>query len=337
MKASVLTRAVIFVVVTGFFTVLLTIQLRGTQPTGAGYGAVFADSSNVKVGSDVRAAGVTIGRVESVDVRPDNLIEIGFEVQPGLPLTSTTTATLRYKNLTGDRYLELSPGPGNGIPLRPGGVIPVSQTHPALDLNALYNGFAPLFEGLQPDQINQLSGSLVQVLQGEGSSVNTLLTHIGSLTATLADKDRVIGQLIDNLNGVLATLDAHNGEVDELVVQLTDLVSGLNKDRGRISHSLTAINDLTGSVTDLLHDARPDLKGTVHEVDRLSTVVNADRDRIDELLRNSPGYYTVLGRLGSYSSAFQFYICGVQLWLQVGDGPATRSPMTMAGDKRCQF
>lgn len=335
---STVVRAVVFVVVSGFLTVLLAIQLRGTQPTGPEYAALFTDSSGITVGSDVRAAGVTVGRVESIDVRPDNLIEIGFEVQPDMPLTSATTAALRYKNLTGDRYLELSGGAANGSPLPPGGVIPASRTHPALDLDALYNGFAPLFEGLQPDQVNELTGSLVQVLQGQGGSVNTLLAQIGSLTGTLADRDQVIGHLVDNLNGVLATVDAHSGQVDDLVVRLTDLVSGLDKDRGRISHSLTAINDLTDSVTDLLHDVRPDLKGTVHEVDRLSTVLNADRDHVDQLLRNFPGHYTVLGRIGSYSSAFQFYICGLQLWIQDGDGPAVRSPMVMAqGDPRCHF
>jgi len=168
--------------------------------------------------------------------------------------------------------------------------------------------------------------------------VGTLLTQIGSLTGTLADRDQVIGHLIDNLNGALATVDAHSGQLDDLVVQLTDLVGGLNRDRDRISHSLTRINDLTDSVADLLHDARPDLKGTVHEVDRLSTVLNADSKLIDDRLRNYPGYYTVLGRLGRNASGFQFYICGVQLWIQAGDGgPSVRSPMILGGDKRCQF
>lgn len=335
--APALIRATVFVVISAVCAVMMSAQLRGGQPSGRPYAALFTDSSNLKEGSDVRAAGVIVGRVESVEVQPDNLIKVGFEVRTEVPMTASTRAMIRYKNLTGDRYLELAPGAGASTALPVGGVIPASRTTPALDLDTLYNGFAPLFEGLQPAQINQLTGSIVQVLQGQAGSVGALLTQIGSLTSTLADKDVVIGRLIENLNGVLATLDAHSGALDELVVQLTDLVSGLEKDRDRIGRSLAGINGLAGSAADLLRDARPDLAGTVHQVDRLATVVNADSERIDDRLRNYPGYYPLLARVGSYSSAFQFYICGLQLWLQDGDGPATRTPVIMSGEQRCRF
>ena len=39
----------------------------------------------------------------------------------------------------------------------------------------LFNGFQPLFEALSPDDVNQLSGEIIQVLQGEGGTVDSLL------------------------------------------------------------------------------------------------------------------------------------------------------------------
>ena len=35
----------------------------------------------------------------------------------------------------------------------------------------LFNGFQPLFQALDPKQVNELSMNLVQVLQGEGGTV----------------------------------------------------------------------------------------------------------------------------------------------------------------------
>lgn len=330
-------KVVAFVVVSVLSMVILALEIGGSRPAGRQYTALFTDGSGMIVGSDVRAAGVTVGRVESIDVQPDNLVRVGFQAQEGVPVRTSTLATIRYQDVVGDRYLELGEGAGGGALLGPGGVIPLTRTRPALDLDELFNGFAPLFQGLRPDQINQLTGSLVAVLQGQGDSVTQLLTQVGSLTGALADKDIVIGRLVDNLNGLLATLDDHGGQLDELVGQLTTLVSGLDRDRGRIGRSLSGINDLTGSASDLLRDARPDIAGTVHQVDRVTAVVNAENGQLNELLGRFPGYYAVLGRLGAYSSAFQFYLCGVQVRLHTGTGPVVRTPMIESGARRCHF
>ena len=75
----------------------------------------------------------------------------------------------------------------------------------------LFNGFKPLFQALSPGDINQLSYEIVQVFQGEGGTLESLLGHTASVTQTLADRDEVIGDLIDNLNEVLD----HVGDRDE--------------------------------------------------------------------------------------------------------------------------
>ena len=70
----------------------------------------------------------------------------------------------------------------------------------------LFNGFRPLFTALNPDDVNKLAYEIIQVLQGEGGTVASLLRRTASLTNTLADRDAVIGRVITNLNSVLATL-----------------------------------------------------------------------------------------------------------------------------------
>jgi len=332
---ATLARVLALTLVSALSGIVLVLAIGGTKPDGPEYTAVFTDSSGMIVNSDVRAAGIVVGEVRSVDVRPDNLVEVVFTAEESTPMTTSTQARIRYKNVVGDRFLELLPGPGPSRPLPPHGVIPVERTRPALDLDELYNGFAPLFEGLQPRQVNELTASLVGVLQDQGGAVTRLLTQIASLTGALADKDVVIGEVVGNLNILLGGLDQHRTQLDDLVVQLTELAAGLNSDRGRISRSLDDINDLTASLSGLLREGRPDIKGTVHQVDRLAAVVNADAPMLDERLHKFPGYYAVLGRLGAYSSAFQFYLCGVQVRLDTGTGPVVMTPMVQSGVRRC--
>ena len=46
----------------------------------------------------------------------------------------------------------------------------------------LFQGFRPLFEGLDADQINALASELIQTLQGEGGSLDLLLSTLADLT-----------------------------------------------------------------------------------------------------------------------------------------------------------
>lgn len=314
----------------------------GGQPSGDGYTALFEDASDIKVDSDVRIAGVTVGRVERVEVRRDNTVAVRFEVESGRSLPKSTRAVIKYKNLLGDRYLALSAADSPSARAQPsdllpvGGVIPTSQTRPAFSLNELFDGFAPLFQGLQPQEVNQLSSAIVATFQGEGGAVNGLLGEIGDFTGKLADRDQVIGDLLVNLNGVLATVDDHSGQLDATVGQLSDLVAGLSRDRDRIGSSINNIGDMATSMAGLLHEARPDIKSTVSDIGRLSSGLDRDKKVLDDHLRNLPGYMLSVGRKGGYASAVQFYLCGVQLRFSVG-GETVMSPMIQNEVSRCRF
>lgn len=300
------------------------------------YRAVFSDVSGLAAGDDVRAAGVEVGRVNSLALQGNNDVLVVFTASNAVPLTRSTTLTVRYKDLVGNRYLEINPPTAGGSPLAGGAVIPASHTQPAVSLDALFNGFQPLFQGLQPAQINQLSGELIAVFQGEGGTIDTLLSSIGSLTSTLANRDRVIGQVITNLNAVLGTVRAHDAQLSGLVDQLQQLVSGLAADRDPIGQSFGHIAGVAGNLAGLLNTARPAIAGTVNQAGRLATQLNANSASLNTQLQEMPGQYRVLNREGIYGSFFNFYLCGFQLRLTGPTGAPITTPMFNSEVQRCQ-
>lgn len=333
-----LARVVVFTVVAALCAAFVVVAYGSVRfGDTARYTAEFANASGLKEKDDVRVAGVTVGRVESVDVGADNLARVEFSMLSDVPVQSGSEGVVRYKNLLGQRYLELVRGAQPTPQLPDDGVLPVAQTRPAIDLDELYNGFTPLFEGLEPAQVNELAESLISVLQGQGGSVEGLLGRIGTLTGTLADRDQVIGEVVNNLNGVLGTLDARKDNVNELVTQLQQLVSGLAADRESIGRSLEHSDHLAGTVESLVREARPDVAGVVHEVDRLARVVNEDSERLNVYFQELPGYYQLLGRAGIYQQGFQFYLCGVQVRLDPGAGPPIMTDTIASQEARCQF
>ena len=304
----------IFTVVSILVTGLLA-AIMGNIGFGAGreYQAVFTTASMLEKGDDVRVAGVSVGEVKKVEHYERNHALVTFRVKADVPLTTASRAEIRFLNLVGDRYLALEEGAdAKAERLEDGDRLPIDQTSPALDLTTLFNGFKPLFQALGPEQVNELTMNLIQVLQGEGGTIGGLLEHTASLTNTLADRDQLIGQVIDNLGTTLETVSSRREQLSDLVVELKGWMGDLAADRNVIGSSLGNISDLTVVLSDLLREGRPVIKADIAELRQLAALLNkkANRDQIVELLDRLPESMTDQTRTGTYGSWYSYYICG---------------------------
>jgi phospholipid/cholesterol/gamma-HCH transport system substrate-binding protein len=312
--SGIVVRVALFTTICLVFTFTLIAvfgQLRFEDRTG--YSAVFTNISGLKSGNFVRIAGVEVGKVGDLDLNRDGTVTVGFSVDKGVRLTQGTRAAVRYENLIGDRYLALEDAAGPPGRLPPGSTIPLSRTSPALDIDALIGGFRPLFRALDPDQVNALSGQLLKIFQGQGGTLASVLSQTSMLTSTLAGRSELIGELITNLNTVLHTFATRDHEFSDGLDKLSQLADGLAQRRNDISTGLAYINAATGSVADLLVQARQPIKDDVHETDRMSAQVLSDRDYVDNLLKTLPDVYQTLARQGLTGDYFGFYFCEVLL------------------------
>jgi phospholipid/cholesterol/gamma-HCH transport system substrate-binding protein len=277
------------------------------------YNAHFANVSGLRNGNFVRIAGVEVGKVKKISFQPDSTLRVEFSVIPSAVLTEGTRAVIRYDDLIGGRFLALEEGAGGVKRLHPADTIPLSQTEPALDLDALIGGFRPLFRALDPDQVNALSGQLIAAFQGQGPTISSFLTQAASLTNTLADRDQLIGQVVVNLNTVLGSLGGQSKQFAKAVDSLSELVKGLEARNQDISNAVAYGNAAAGSIADLLAQGRAPGKKVVNELDRTAGLLEADRDYLDNLLNTLPDAYQMVSRLGLYGDFFSFYLCDLLL------------------------
>ncbi|HEV7471675.1 MAG TPA: MCE family protein [Pseudonocardia sp.] len=328
----------VFALVTMLATTVLGLTIANSQSGDkTTYSARFTDVNGLLTGDEVRIAGVVVGAVDKIQIVDRRLAQVDFSVDSSLRVPASAIAAVLYKNLIGQRFLSLGQGAGaTGATLAAGDTIPVEHTKPPLNLTTLFNGFKPLFTALDPQQVNQLSMQIVQTLQGEGGTVQSLLASTASLTSTVADKDQVIGQVIDNLNGVLGTIDQHDQQLDDLIVSLQQLVSGLSEDRRPIGDAIASIGELTDVTAGFLADARPPLKDDIAALGALSSNLDAAKPTIEHFLAFTPYKLNKISRAGSYGSWFQFYLCGLSGSIGVGDlVPAQELPVFQADAPRC--
>jgi len=307
----------IFSLVLLLFTAMLIVvfgQMRFDRTTG--YSAIFSNTSGLRTGQFVRASGVEVGKVSKIElIDGGSKVRVDFSVDPSLQLFDGTTASVRYLNLIGDRYLELKRGESDKR-LPAGGTIPLEHTEPALDLDALIGGFRPLFRALDPDKVNNIAQSIVTIFQGQGGTISDILDQTASLTSALADRDQAIGEVIKNLNTVLDTTVKHQQQFDETLQNFQKLVTGLKNREYLIASSVANISDAAGTIADLLADNRPLLQSTLTYLEGVQQPLIDQHVQVDDILTRLPTAFKIIGRAGGiYGDFFNFYACDISLRL----------------------
>ncbi|RDI51943.1 MCE family protein [Nocardia mexicana] len=328
-----LTKLVVFIVVTLLATAVLGLTIANYSGGGTAFKARFTDVTSLNPGDEVRIAGVRVGKVTKVAVIDRNQAEVKFELTDRDWLPASTTATIRYRNLVGQRYIALEQGTGQqGRKLNKGGTIPLDRTTPALNLTTLFNGFRPLFQTLTADDVNKLSYEIIQVFQGESGTIKELVSNTAGLTNKIADKDAVIGEIVKNLNAVLDSVNSRDGQLNELIVNTEALITGLNAERGTIGSAVQSLGDLASATADLLVPVRPTLQGSIAGLNQLTGTLNDRSPEVNEALTNLPIKMEKLGRAASYGSWFQFYLCGIDIVAGPGtkDAPQLNIPPAIA-------
>ena len=332
-----LVKLLVFIVVTTMATGLLVVMV-GNLTFGASkpYRAEFVDATGVVKGDDVRVAGVKVGSVTDIEIVDRTRALVSFVDAEDVAVNLATHAAIRYRNLVGQRYISLSQQVGDTTPLEEDAVIDVRNTSPALDLTVLFNGFKPLFQALSPDDINQLSYEIVQVFQGEGGTLESLLGHTASVTKTLADRDEVISDLIVNLDDVLDRIADRDSELSDLIITFKQLVKGLKQDRKPILDSLEQISALSEETASLVTGIRKPFTNDIKQLRRFADNINRNKGELDRALQVLPIKLEKVGRTAIYGSYFNFYLCHFQGRVRLPGGSSVPIDYNVGG-ARCDL
>jgi phospholipid/cholesterol/gamma-HCH transport system substrate-binding protein len=113
---------------------------RLSSPNSRMLSARFSNAGGLKTGSTVRIAGVSVGEVKKVSLKPDDMSAlVTFRVESSFKLDDDTVAAIRSAGLLGDKFIALKPG-SSGKELKPGAVI--VDTESTVDLEDIIARFA---------------------------------------------------------------------------------------------------------------------------------------------------------------------------------------------------
>jgi phospholipid/cholesterol/gamma-HCH transport system substrate-binding protein len=312
-----LIRLIAFLLVAGFLAAMELTTLTGPHTgTTDSYRAIFGGAdgvSGLRVGNPVRVSGVPVGKVTAVELVDAEHALVTFTANRHQAVTSQTWAVVRYANLLGQRYLALTqPVDSGGATLAPGATIPAGRTAPALSLTDLFNGFRPLFSALTPQQVNELSQDIIDVLQGQTARIDDLIASTASLSSNLADRDTTFATVIDSLSTLLTTVSKHDDQLAGVLTTLHALTAQLHEEGPAIVDSLDAVDRLIGSVGGLFDrlDAHS-LPQDVADASSLTGVLAQNTGTVDSLLTGFASAFQTFSRTSQYGNWINVYACNI--------------------------
>lgn len=188
--------------------------------TTAQYTADFTDASGLRPNADVRIrGGVKVGKVTAIEMRQSEdaaHAEVSFTLLEPHKLTDQTKAAVKYANLSGVRYVDVTGVDGQGGESVTH--LPVKQTIPSFDITELFNGLQPVLQTLSPPQeINSFSQNALTLLQGDGGGLAPMLKSVDTLSRYATDRQQVISVLVANMSRISDTLGGKSPQILEFL------------------------------------------------------------------------------------------------------------------------
>lgn len=280
------------------------------------YTAIFTDVLGLRPGDDVRMAGVRVGKVEKIELDGKNDAKVSFIVQSDQTVFDDTKALVRYQNLIGQRYVALTPGESSSPQaLKSGSVIPIDRTEPSFDISALLNGFQPLFQALEPAEVNAMSETLILALQGDGVSLSSFIIQAAQLATDFQRRDAILSDVITNLSGVMAGLAKRGDELETLVTQTRALIGGLYEQGQSLQASTATLADATTSLVGMVGKIQPKLSAAQNSTTAALNLLLANGAKLDQAAIDMPSMLADLGRMTSEGTHANAYLCGLDVSL----------------------
>src|SRR5512140_2993156 len=254
--------------------------------------AHFKDVAGLDDKSAVRVAGVRIGKVDGITLRPDGTAVVHLALEPGVELREGALAQIRSLGLLGDKYVELQPGPPGAPRLAQGALLEGASTQGfdditkmatdiGKDLKELSSALAGSMGGKQGEEkLNKIvdnGGALAEALRAmveqNRGNIDTTLTNLREFSTqmreTLARMDRILEENRGNLKSTVAN-------ADEISEKLKTTADNLNSITGKIDTGQGTIGKLLNDdeTHKNLNDALTSVKTGVESLNQTLSRVN---------------------------------------------------------------
>ena len=296
-------KLAVFTLVTIVITVYLASIIGNFQLFAQPYQvtAEFSDASGLLLGDQVKASGVTIGRVDEIKVR-DGLAVVTMSIDQDVDLPRDVDAQIRFRNLIGQRMVALvQPEDSSTAELmRDDDLIPLDRTQPAFDLSELFNGLRPLIRSTSPRDINVVSRTLTGVLEGRTGQIESLLTNVSEISEVVVSKDQELNTLLQGLNVVTNDLAGRDRQLEETFTDINRFFTKVSRNKRALASAFVSLEDAASRLDRLVQTNDENIEAQLQSLSQILDEVNEHRDDLSSIIRSLPEVLVAVERVTGY-------------------------------------
>ncbi|WP_245678175.1 MlaD family protein [Nocardia acidivorans] len=279
------------------------------------YTAELSEAQSVKSGDDVRIAGISVGEVESLELKPDKVV-MRFTVDSDVFLGDQTSLDIRMLTIVGGHYVAVFPAGDKALGDK---AIPADRVRLPYSLSQTFQDAATPLSKIDGRTLNRNLAALGNSIEGAPDSLRTTLQTVNTYVDAL-DRQRSqvsnaisvadeyvrmydsaksdLGRLMDNANLLVTVLEDKHSEMAEAIRLLSDVVGRLGGAQPQWDASLkTKLTDAVSQLEQLGTRFEPTLTAAQGLQRKLSSLVIPDGGvTIDQSAQTVPVCVPVPGR-----------------------------------------
>jgi phospholipid/cholesterol/gamma-HCH transport system substrate-binding protein len=258
--------------------------------SGDTYHADFAEIGALKTGNEVRVAGVSVGKVEGIELN-GNKVRVTFKIDKGTEFGTETGAEIRVRTLMGAEFLALTPkGPGQ---LPKGSTIPLERTIAPYDVVQAFSELSKTTDALDVPQLGEALNTLGEIAAETPEEFRGAIKGVSDLSLNLAARDSQINTLLKSLKKVTGVLNSRNDELVTLFKDSDTLFTAISDRRDSIHRLLVSTQAISKELTALVKGTKADLKPALDQLLVVTDMLRKNEASLDEALRIYPGFLRV--------------------------------------------
>lgn len=254
--------------------------------------AQFTNTGDLHIDDDLREADVRVGRVDQIEYRGDGVGTVRLQFDDDRPVYKNATIQVVSRSGLGQKYININRGdPAAGV-LPPDGVIPTSQTQPAVEILDLAGIFDPKTTTAAQNALGQLGAGLDGHAKDLSDAVDAVPSNLPKL-ATVAralnnNNGGDIRTVLTSLRDLSSSFQGRQQQITDLNRQLSTTFDAVNVNQGR------SLADLLKVAPGAFADVRKALVDIQQPLETTTQAVTNIRPGIGDLAAATPDVRGVL-------------------------------------------